>query len=280
MIYKKPYLIQVVDNFNLGYLIIVLIFFVFQSCDQARVIESESNKKNNATAITPNNIPALQEMDNKDAPTATLAHNHPVAVHQVVAEDQLHTDKYTYIKVDENGEKFWVAISKSDVKIGETYYFNEGLLKKNFYSQEFDRVFETIYLVSKIWQKNTSENSQSGLENAVTRTKAGAALNMKVGKIEPAEGGITIAELFNNKEKYRNQKVRISGICVKLNPRIMGRNWAHLQDGSGENLDLTVTTQQDIQLGALATLEGIISLDRDFGAGYRYDIIMEQAVLR
>ena len=57
----------------------------------------------------------------------------------------------------------------------------------------------------------------------------------------------------------------------------MGRNWVHFQDGSGEGLDLTVTTQTEIPLGSVLTVEGVIALNKDFGSGYRYDILMEGA---
>ena len=60
----------------------------------------------------------------------------------------------------------------------------------------------------------------------------------------------------------------------------MNRNWIHLQDGSEEGLDLTVTTTELVRLGDIVSLEGTIVLDKDFGAGYRYDIIMESAVLQ
>ena len=71
-----------------------------------------------------------------------------------------------------------------------------------------------------------------------------------------------------------------TGKCVKVNPMIMGRNWIHLQDGSGDNLDLTITTTENIPVGHVITLEGTIALNKDFGAGYKYDIIMEEAVLQ
>jgi hypothetical protein len=61
---------------------------------------------------------------------------------------------------------------------------------------------------------------------------------------------------------------------------IMNRNWIHIQDGTGDQLDLTVTTTENIALGSVVTLKGTIALDKDFGAGYRYDIIMEGAVVQ
>ena len=100
------------------------------------------------------------------------------------------------------------------------------------------------------------------------------------GQIEPAPGAVKISQLYANKEKYSNKVVKVTGKCLKVNPSIMNRNWAHIQDGSGENIDLTVTTMEDIPLGAVVTLEGTIALDKDFGAGYRYDVIMEGAILQ
>ena len=59
----------------------------------------------------------------------------------------------------------------------------------------------------------------------------------------------------------------------------MGRNWVHLQDGTGDadNYDLTVTTNDDASVGDVATFEGTIALKKDFGSGYFYEVIMEQA---
>jgi hypothetical protein len=59
----------------------------------------------------------------------------------------------------------------------------------------------------------------------------------------------------------------------------MERNWVHIQDGSMDDYDFVFTTQQAIPEGAIITVKGKVSLDRDFGAGYRYDLIVEDAVL-
>ena len=133
-------------------LIAGIILIICQACNQPRVIESESTQLAKGE-ITANSIPALQELG-KTSPMAS-AHNHAnPAEHKVVVQEVLNTEKYTYMNVLEEGEKRWIAIPKNDISVGETYYYSGGLLKKNFYSREFDRVFETLYLVSKIWQEN------------------------------------------------------------------------------------------------------------------------------
>lgn len=258
-----------------------LILIMVNACDSGpKVIESQSTQTAKAE-ITANSIPALQELG-KTGHSAGDGHNHTTAgEHKVVVEEVLNTEKYTYMNVMEGDKKHWIAIPKNEVTVGETYIYTGGLLKKNFFSREYDRTFETIYLVSKIRKAGGGANGNgSALEAALSKTKVGASLDVKVGKVKQAEGAISIAELFKNKEKYKDQSVKITGKCVKVNPEIMGRNWIHLQDGSGDELDLTITTAQDIPLGAVLTVEGVIALDKDFGSGYRYDIIMEGAEMK
>jgi hypothetical protein len=62
----------------------------------------------------------------------------------------------------------------------------------------------------------------------------------------------------------------------------MDRNWVHLQDGTSDSgsFDLTVTTEEEVNVGDVLTFEGKIKLDKDFGAGYSYEVIMEQAKLK
>lgn len=203
-------------------------------------------------------------------------------MHQVVVHETLDTDKYTYMKVTENGEEFWVAATKRQVEIGGTYYFNGGLLKRNFFSKEYNRTFETLYLVSGIHQKPISTGeigSSSAIDVALTRIKGNVAEGGPMN-VKHTDGAITLEELFRNMEKYSGKSVTVTGKVVKVNPMIMGRNWAHIQDGTGEGLDLTITTNDNVPLGHVVSMEGVIALNKDFGAGYKYDIILEEAELK
>ena len=201
-------------------------------------------------------------------------------MHKVVVKETLDTEKYTYMNVTEGDEEFWVAVTKRPIEIGATYYFKGGLLKKNFFSKEYERVFETLYLVGDLRQQASAAGGGSGsaVDQALGQLQEG--LSKVPANITPAEGAIKLSELFSNKKKYEGQTVTVTGKIVKVNPMIMNRNWAHLQDGSGKELDLTITSADNIPLGHVVTVEGTIALDKDFGAGYRYDIIMEEAVLK
>ncbi|MEZ4918990.1 MAG: GW dipeptide domain-containing protein [Saprospiraceae bacterium] len=193
--------------------------------------------------------------------------------HKVVALETLEHERYTYIRVKEGAEEFWIAIPKSQVEIGATYYYSGGLIKKDFYSQEHDRTFETLYLVRGI---TPASGSGSAVDQALGHNHDAGAVTPPTS-VPSVEGAMKLNDLFKNKSKYNGKTVKVTGKVMKVNPMIMGRNWLHIQDGSGENLDLTVTTQEGIPAGHVITLEGVIALDKDFGAGYRYDIILEDA---
>jgi hypothetical protein len=62
----------------------------------------------------------------------------------------------------------------------------------------------------------------------------------------------------------------------------MGKNWVHLQDGTGKagpkktaTNDLLVTTQEVVEVDDVVTFQGMIVLKKDFGAGYSYEVLME-----
>jgi len=100
--------------------------------------------------------------------------------------------------------------------------------------------------------------------------------------IAKADGGKTIAEVFAEKDQLAGQSVVFRGKVVKANANIMGKNWLHVRDGSGVegSNDLTVTTGSDLpNIGDTVVVTGPVMLNRDFGMGYTYDILIEDAVV-
>ncbi|MFC2151301.1 hypothetical protein ACFLSE_02130 [Bacteroidota bacterium] len=201
--------------------------------------------------------------------------------HKVVVKEVLQANAYTYLNVTENGTEQWIAVTKIDAKVGETYYFDEYMEMKYFESKDLGRTFESVYFVQGL----RSELTPSGEDQ--TTMPAGhiplEELERKPNivkeeiKIEPAEGGITIAELYTNKEKYNGEKVIIRGKIVNVNLGIMNKNWFHIQDGSSTNggFDLTITSLEDeLKLNDVVTFEGTVALNKDFGYGYKYEILL------
>ena len=84
---------------------------------------------------------------------------------------------------------------------------------------------------------------------------------------------------MKNPEKYDGQTIQVSGICMKVNPNIMNRNWIHITDGSQDDYDLTITSSELFAEGTVITMQATVALNKDFGAGYRYDLILENGVL-
>jgi hypothetical protein len=198
-------------------------------------------------------------------------------VHQVVANEVLQTERYTYLNVSEAGKSFWIATAKADAKKGQTYMYRGGLMKTNFESVEFKRTFDTIYLVSNII---SATEHPGGNINGSAAAQDNVQPVSSTGTMPVVKDAVKLSELMANKAKYEGKVITVTGECVKANNGIMGKNWVHIQDGSkdkGKLLDLTVTTNLNIPIGSKVALNGKITLNKDFGAGYKYEIIMEDA---
>ncbi len=203
----------------------------------------------------------------------------PDGTHKALVEEVLQATSYTYLRVKEGNTEHWLAINKRKIYPGVAVYYKPELEMKNFKSKELQRTFKSIYFVSEI-------NDQPGL-NA-----SGTARNVPLGHTESAlksgisveqpKDGVSIARLSANRASYEGKIIKVRGQVTKYNPGIMGRNWVHIQDGTKDahTFDLTVTTKDAVRMGQIVTFKGKIVLNKDFGAGYKYGIIMEEAVLQ
>jgi len=143
------------------------------------------------------------------------------------------------------------------------------------------KTYITVILIGLLtWSCNSKQKATGTADATEKSSSSGESQPTQSTKIDPPTDGISIDELFKNPQKYDGQTVKVKGKCVKLNTNIMNRNWIHLQDGSmADETDLTVTTIDKVALGDIVAFEGKITLNKDFGAGYKYDIIMEDARL-
>lgn len=200
------------------------------------------------------------------------------AMHEVKVAEVVQTSNYTYLKVSENGAENWIAVNRQEAAVGEVYYYEQALEMKNFNSKELNRTFETIYFV----QGMSKEPIAAAPETPMGTKAVQPTLTVKEGiSVAPAEGGVSIAVLYADREKYSGKSIKMKGQVVKINEEVMGKNWIHIQDGTkdGENFDLTITTLDKVKVDEVVTFEGTISLKKDFGYGYFYELIMEDAKL-
>jgi hypothetical protein len=115
-------------------------------------------------------------------------------------------------------------------------------------------------------------------------TKAPAASEpIKVEKAKGADA-YSVSETYEKAGQLDKKAVVVRGKVVKVSKGIMGKNWVHLQDGSGDpgqgTNDLVATTQDDPKIGSVVTAKGTLYKDKDFGAGYKYRVIVEKATVK
>src|SRR5512135_1382787 len=105
-------------------------------------------------------------------------------------------------------------------------------------------------------------------------------------KVEKAKGAdaFSVSETYEKAAKLDKKTVVVRGKVVKVSKGIMGKNWVHLQDGSGDpgkgTNNLVVTTQDAPRVGDVVTAKGTLHKDKDFGAGYKYRVIVEEATVK
>lgn len=207
-----------------------------------------------------------------------------VNTHKGVVKEVIQATGYTYLNVQEGDSTIWMAVTKREIEKGTTIGYTPGLEMKNFTSKELQRTFDSIYFMDSI---STGGDSVAAAPSSANphQTMPGMSTQTKpvAGKqdvdIDPVAGGISIAQLYGDTATHGGQSVKIRGKVTKVNTGILGKNWIHIQDGTETegNYDLTVTTQEIAKVGDVVVVEGKITLNKDFGSGYKYDVIMEDA---
>jgi hypothetical protein len=208
--------------------------------------------------------------------------------------ETMNAGTYTYIQVDTGKEKIWAAAPEFSVKVGDKVSFEEGLAMKDYKSKSLNRTFDSVYFVGGV--KNLTTGASTAEESPAAKAphpdfskdphegikgnaqKSSAAVTDFSG-IKKAEGGMTVAEVYGQKAKLADQNITLRGKVVKYNSQIMGKNWAHVQDGTGTSgsNDLLVTTAATAQVGDTVLVTGKLALNKDFGFGYKYDVLVEDA---
>lgn len=207
--------------------------------------------------------------------------------HEIVAQEVIQVSGYTYVRSEEKGKEIWVAVPSFKGKVGETYYFNDGLEMFDFKSKELNKTFKSIYFLQKM-HTNPNEISEPAVKKTknaytpVSKSKKDMPLTAKQNlKFEAIKGVTSVANLFEGVNSLKGKKVRVHGKVTKFNAMIMNKNWIHLEDGTdfeGE-YDLIITSLQEVKVGDTILMEGVVAEDKDFGYGYKYKLLLEEAVL-
>lgn len=192
--------------------------------------------------------------------------------------ETLEASGYTYVLVDTGADKVWIAGPKSQVKVGDEVFVPEGSTIDNFESKTLGRTFESIIFASSI-VVGGADQAFAPAQGAPAATPAPPQVVTDFSGLAKPEGGKTVAEVYGQKAGLNGQKVKIRAKVVKFMSGIMGKNWLHIKDGTGTTGtdDLVVTTQGAAKIGDKVLIDGTVTVDKDFGSGYRYDVIVEDA---
>lgn len=229
-------------------------------------------------------------MPGKTAAPAAASTAQPAEVLSGKVLETMNSGGYTYVQIQKkSGEKTWVAAPETAVKVGSQISFSGGMEMVNFESKSLKRKFDKIIFAGGV----VSDASAKGASAASAKDKAaspgskGAAVakGTKIS-VKKATGpnAATIQEAFANSAKLDKKKVVVRGKVVKVSAQIMGKNWIHLQDGTGSqttgNHNLVCTSKDMVEVGDVVTMSGTLAKDKDFGAGYKYSVIIEDATFK
>ena len=193
--------------------------------------------------------------------------------------ERLDASPYCYLRLKTSKGEVWVAIPEAKIEKGTDVTVVNPMLMSNFESKTLKRTFAEVYFGTLAGAGTTAAAPAGNPHAGIAPT----ATPLEVGKVDKATGADarTVSEVWSQKAGLKGKSVTIRGKVVKYSAGVMGKNWLHLQDGSGDakkgTNDITVTSKDEAAKGDTVTIKGTVSADKDFGAGYTYAIIVEDA---
>ena len=224
---------------------------------------------------------------------AQAANDSPLPFSGEVAET-MDAGGYTYVLVKEDKKELWAAARKFKVEKGDDVVVGQGSLMKAFTSKTLKRTFDEIWFVDKITVPGAAAAVTPSADNAhgtnphgmnphgakdtnprVSASQEGKSMDFS--DVKKAKGGQNIAEIYAKAEALADKDITVQGKVVKFSANIMGKNWVHIQDGTGTapKNDLTITTQNTVEAGQIVLVKGKLSYKKDFGSGYKYLVIIQ-----
>ncbi len=221
--------------------------------------------------------------------------------HTAIVLESMDAAGYTYAKVDENGQVYWVAGPVSVVAKGDKISFIEQMTMENFTSKALNKTFDVLVFASTLVSVDAAHQAPAANKDhdcddcgsdekakvvAVESTPHGSAHaanntpELKKVDVAKISGGYTVEELYSQKDALATKEIKVNAQVVKVSKNIMQRDWIHIQDGSGVtgSNDMVVTSSNsNVNVGDIVTVTGILNTNVDFGYGYNYAVIVENA---
>jgi hypothetical protein len=198
--------------------------------------------------------------------------------------EALNASGYTYARLQTAAQDdVWIAAPAFATRNGERLTVALETPMPNFESKTLGRTFPLVYFVTTVSRDGQNVAGSPGVSAMpAPMTSRDTALGpVTVRPNLPPSGGLSLADVWVQRNALAGKKVTVRGTVVKVNNQILGKNWIHLQDGSGSAADgtndLTLTTAAEVSVGDVITVTGVLTTDKDIGSGYKYDAILEDA---
>lgn len=185
---------------------------------------------------------------------------------------------YTYLRLKTKTGETWAAVNQTTITKGAVVTLENTMVMKNFESRALHKTFPSIVFGSIQGDAKSASSPQGDI--------AGIKPNLSMVNVSKATGAnaYTVSEVAGGAKALKDKPVQVHGKVVKFNAGIMDKNWIHLRDGTGKDADgsndVLVTTTESTQVGAVITVSGTVHTDKDFGAGYAYKVLIEDAKLK
>lgn len=198
--------------------------------------------------------------------------------------ETMNSGGYTYARLQTGSTDAWMATGELPVRVGDRIAATIDMPMENFTSKTLNRSFPLIYFVTGVTRDGATVSATAGMPALTgSHQPAQATAVAPIEPILPEPGGLTIASLWAQRKAMSGKVVVVRGKVVKVNNGILGSNWIHLRDGSGAakdgTNDLVVTTSAMTMVGDIVTIRGTLATDKDFGSGYAYDAMVENATV-
>lgn len=187
---------------------------------------------------------------------------------------------YSYLRLKTAQGDTWAAVPTAKVKKGEKVTIAEPMVMNNFESKALKRKFDKV--VFGTLASGAAVAAAAAAQPAVPPHALPKGVEAPDAKVPKASGpdARTVGEIMAKPDALKEKAVVVRAKIVKINSGIRGVNWVHLRDGSGSAAngtnDLIITTKEELKVGDIVTMKGVVRTDKDFGAGYVYKVIVEE----
>jgi hypothetical protein len=273
--------------------ILLIALFACKKTEVARQPAAAQAAVQVASAATPVTLPPGHPAIDSATTTALAASPVPAAPPASMLTgnviETLDAGGYTYVHVKAASGDEWAAVPQASIKKGSSVSIAVQMAMENFESKTLGRKFKRVLFGTIANGGNATPSLPAGHPATAggmrmpPQQMSSAAADAGEVNVARADGGKSVAEVWAQKATLKETAVVVRGKVVKFLPSIMGKNWLHLRDGSGSakggDNDLVVTTNDSAKAGDVVTIKGTVHTDKDFGAGYSYAVIVEDAAI-